>query len=93
MWPVVANSGGMIQPGANDNSVVHATVGIDMEAALRAALCHGINHVCSITEILELVKAIQTSDPNEIVADDAQPHRGRAHRDRTPELVPRRSPL
>jgi hypothetical protein len=83
----------MIQPGANHNSAVHAPVGIDPEAALRAEPCHGINHVCSITEILGLVKAMQPSDPNEIVADDAQPPRGRAHRDRTPALVPRRSPL
>lgn len=58
----VAQSYGMIQPGASDTSAVRATFVIDDKGVMRAMVYYPMTNGRSVDEILRLVKALQTSD-------------------------------
>ena len=66
----VANSYGMIQPGASDTSAVRATFVIDPEGILRAMVYYPMSNGRSIDEFVRLVKAMQTSDANGIATPE-----------------------
>jgi peroxiredoxin (alkyl hydroperoxide reductase subunit C) len=70
----VAHAYGMIQPGASDTSAVRATFVIDPQGILRAMLYYPMSNGRSITEILRLVEALQTSDKHQVAtAEGWQP--------------------
>lgn len=58
----VANTYGMIHPGASDTSAVRATFVIDDKGILRAMVYYPMTNGRSIPEFLRLVTALQTSD-------------------------------
>ncbi|MCR9089069.1 MAG: peroxiredoxin [Rhodobacteraceae bacterium] len=58
----VAQTFGMIQPGASDTQAVRATFVIDPEGILRAMVYYPMSNGRSVGEILRLVTALQTSD-------------------------------
>ncbi|MGX2031134.1 peroxiredoxin [Methylocaldum gracile] len=58
----VANTYGMIQPGASDTSAVRSTFIIDDKGTLRAMVYYPMTNGRSIPEFLRLVQALQTSD-------------------------------
>lgn len=58
----VAQTFGMIQPGASDTQAVRATFVIDPEGTLRAMVYYPMSNGRSVGEVLRLVKALQTSD-------------------------------
>lgn len=66
----VAKAYGMIQHGASDTSAVRATFVIDPEGVLRAMLYYPMSNGRSIDEILRLVKAMQTSDANQVATPE-----------------------
>ncbi len=60
----VAQSYGMIQPGASDTAAVRATFIIDPEGVLRAMVYYPMNAGRSVDEIHRLLVALQTADAN-----------------------------
>lgn len=66
----VAQSYGMIQPGASDTSAVRATFVIDDKGVLRAMVYYPMTNGRSIDEFLRLVTALQTSDANGIATPE-----------------------
>ncbi|GAA6202907.1 peroxiredoxin [Aquicoccus sp. SU-CL01552] len=60
----VAQSYGMIQPGASDTAAVRATFIIDPDGVLRAMLYYPMNAGRSVDEIHRLLVALQTADEN-----------------------------
>lgn len=58
----VAQTYGMIHPGASNTSAVRTTFIIDDKGILRAMLYYPMTNGRSIQEILRMVKALQTSD-------------------------------
>ena len=66
----VARTYGMIQPGASDTSAVRATFVIDPQGVLRAMIYYPMTNGRSIAEILRLVKALQTSDAEEVATPE-----------------------
>lgn len=59
---VIAAAYGMIHPDAGDASTVRATFVIDPDGVIRAMVWYPISTGRSVTEILRLVQALQTSD-------------------------------
>jgi peroxiredoxin (alkyl hydroperoxide reductase subunit C) len=66
----VANSYGMVQPGASDTSAVRATFVIDDQGVLRAMVYYPMTNGRSIDEFLRLVTALQTSDANGVATPE-----------------------
>jgi peroxiredoxin (alkyl hydroperoxide reductase subunit C) len=66
----VANSYGMIQPGASDTSAVRATFVIDPKGILRAMVYYPMSNGRSIAEFVRLVQALQTSDANKVATPE-----------------------
>lgn len=66
----VAQSYGMIHPGANNTSAVRATFIIDDKGILRAMVYYPMSNGRSIPEFLRLVKALQTSDANGVATPE-----------------------
>ena len=66
----VANSYGMIQPGASDTSAVRTTFIIDDKGILRAMVYYPMTNGRSIPEFLRLVAALQTSDNNQVATPE-----------------------
>ena len=60
----VAQSYGMIQPGASDTAAVRATFLIDPNGVLRAMVYYPMNAGRSVAEIYRLLVAMQTADEN-----------------------------
>ena len=60
----VAQSYGMIQPGASDTVAVRATFLIDPNGVLRAMVYYPMNAGRSVAEIYRLLVAMQTADEN-----------------------------
>lgn len=67
----VAQTYGMIQPGASDTSAVRATFVIDDKGILRAMLYYPMTNGRSIDEILRLVDALQMSDREGVATPEA----------------------
>ncbi len=66
----VANAYGMVQPGASSTEAVRATFVIDNTGLLRAMLYYPMSNGRSIPEIVRLVKALQTSDVNDVATPE-----------------------
>lgn len=66
----VAQSFGMIQPGASDTQAVRATFIIDPEGILRAMVYYPMTNGRSVDEFVRLVKALQTSDENKVATPE-----------------------
>jgi len=66
----VAHAYGMIQPGASDTSAVRATFVIDPEGILRAMLYYPMTNGRSVSEVLRLVRALQTSDREKVATPE-----------------------
>lgn len=70
----VAQSFGMIQPGASDTQAVRATFVIDPEGLLRAMVYYPMANGRSVDEFVRLVKALQTSDAHKIATPENWQH-------------------
>ncbi|MBV1708112.1 MAG: peroxiredoxin [Hyphomicrobiales bacterium] len=66
----VAAAYGMIQPGASDTSAVRATFIIDPQGVLRAMVYYPMSNGRSVDEFLRLVKALQTSDAQNVATPE-----------------------
>jgi peroxiredoxin (alkyl hydroperoxide reductase subunit C) len=66
----VAQSYGMIQPGASDTQAVRATFIIDPEGILRAMVYYPMTNGRSVDEFLRLIKALQTSDAHKVATPE-----------------------
>ncbi|HQK52446.1 MAG TPA: peroxiredoxin [Myxococcota bacterium] len=66
----VAQSYGMIQPGASNTSAVRATFIIDDKGILRAMVYYPMSNGRSIPEFLRLVKALQTTDAHGVATPE-----------------------
>lgn len=66
----VAQSFGMVQPGASDTQAVRATFVIDPEGILRAMVYYPMTNGRSVDEFLRLVKALQTSDTHKVATPE-----------------------
>jgi len=66
----VAQSYGMIHPGAADTSAVRATFIIDDKGVLRAMVYYPMTNGRSIDEFVRLVTALQTSDANGVATPE-----------------------
>lgn len=66
----VAKAYGMIHPGASDTSAVRATFIIDAEGILRAMVYYPMTNGRSVSEILRLVRALQTSLGNGVATPE-----------------------
>ena len=66
----IAQSYGMIQPGASDTSAVRATFIIDDKGILRAMVYYPMSNGRSIPEFLRLVEALQTSDKHAVATPE-----------------------
>lgn len=66
----VARAYGMIHPGAGDTSAVRAAFIIDPDGVLRAMVYYPMSNGRSIPEFVRLVKALQTSDANEVATPE-----------------------
>jgi peroxiredoxin 2/4 len=66
----VAQSYGMIHPGAADTSAVRATFVIDDKGVLRAMVYYPMTNGRSIPEFVRLVTALQTSDKNAVATPE-----------------------
>jgi len=66
----VANTYGMINPGAADTSAVRATFIIDDKGILRAMVYYPMTNGRSIPEFVRLVAALQTSDKNKVATPE-----------------------
>ncbi len=58
----VANAYGMVQPGASTTSAVRSLFVIDDKKVLRSMIYYPMTNGRSVTEVLRLVKALQTTD-------------------------------
>ncbi|RAP58338.1 peroxiredoxin [Oleiagrimonas sp. MCCC 1A03011] len=67
----VAQSYGMIHPGAADTSAVRATFVIDDKGILRAMVYYPMTNGRSIPEFIRLVSALQTSDANGVATPES----------------------
>ena len=67
----VAKAYGMIHPGAADTSAVRATFLIDPQGILRAMVYYPMSNGRSIPEFLRLLKALQTSDENNVATPES----------------------
>ena len=66
----VANSYGMIMPGASDTSAVRTTFIIDPDGVLRAMVYYPMSNGRSIAEFLRLVQALQVSDTHGVATPE-----------------------
>lgn len=66
----VARAYGMVHPGAGDTSAVRTTFIIDDKGVLRAMLYYPMTNGRSVSEILRLVKALQTSDAHGVATPE-----------------------
>jgi peroxiredoxin (alkyl hydroperoxide reductase subunit C) len=66
----VAQSYGMIQPGASDTQAVRATFVIDPDGILRAMVYYPMTNGRSVDEFLRLVKALQTADTYKVATPE-----------------------
>jgi peroxiredoxin (alkyl hydroperoxide reductase subunit C) len=66
----VAQSYGMIQPGASDTQAVRATFIIDPEGILRAMVYYPMTNGRSVDEFVRLVKALQTADAHKVATPE-----------------------
>jgi peroxiredoxin 2/4 len=66
----VANAYGMVHPGAGSTEAVRATFVIDDKGLLRAMLYYPMSNGRSIPEIVRLVKALQTTDANDVATPE-----------------------
>ena len=66
----VAQSYGMIMPGASDTSAVRTTFLIDPEGVLRAMVYYPMSNGRSIAEFLRLLKAMQVSDQHQVATPE-----------------------
>lgn len=66
----VAQSFGMIQPGASDTQAVRATFVIDPEGVLRAMVYYPMSNGRSVYEFVRLVKALQISDAQKVATGE-----------------------
>ncbi len=66
----VAQSYGMIQPGASDTQAVRATFIIDPEGVLRAMVYYPMTNGRSVDEFVRLVKALQTADTHKVATPE-----------------------
>lgn len=66
----VAQSYGMIQPGASDTQAVRATFIIDPEGILRAMVYYPMTNGRSVDEFVRLVKALQTADTHQVATPE-----------------------
>ncbi|OKL43404.1 peroxiredoxin [Pseudovibrio exalbescens] len=66
----VAQSYGMIQPGASDTQAVRATFVIDPEGVLRAMVYYPMTNGRCVDEFYRLVQALQTSDANSVATPE-----------------------
>ncbi|MCY6383724.1 peroxiredoxin [Hoeflea prorocentri] len=66
----VAQSFGMIQPGASDTQAVRATFVIDPEGILRAMVYYPMTNGRSVDEFIRLVQALQTSDMHKVATPE-----------------------
>jgi peroxiredoxin (alkyl hydroperoxide reductase subunit C) len=62
----VSHKYGMIHPGSSDTSTVRAVFVIDDKGVLRAMVYYPKDNGRSITEIIRLVKALQTTDQHQV---------------------------
>lgn len=66
----VAQSFGMIQPGASDTQAVRATFVIDPDGVLRAMVYYPMSNGRSVYEFVRLVKALQISDAQKVATGE-----------------------
>ena len=66
----VAKAYGMVHPGAADTQAVRATFIIDPEGVLRAMVYYPMSNGRSIDEFVRLLKALQTSDANQVATPE-----------------------
>jgi len=66
----VANAYGMVHPGAGSTEAVRTTFVIDDKGLLRAMLYYPMSNGRSIPEIVRLVKALQTTDANDVATPE-----------------------
>lgn len=66
----VARAYGMVHPGAGDTSAVRTTFIIDDKGVLRAMLYYPMTNGRSVSEILRLLKALQTSDAHGVATPE-----------------------
>ena len=66
----VAQSFGMIQPGASDTQAVRATFVIDPKGILRAMVYYPMTNGRSVDEFVRLVKALRTSDEHKVATPE-----------------------
>lgn len=66
----VAQSYGMIQPGASDTQAVRATFVIDPEGVMRAMVYYPMTNGRSIDEFYRLVQSLQTSDTHGVATPE-----------------------
>lgn len=66
----VAQSYGMIQPGASDTQAVRATFVIDPEGILRAMVYYPMSNGRSVDEFVRLVTALQTADAEKVATPE-----------------------
>lgn len=66
----VAQSFGMIQPGASDTQAVRATFVIDPEGVLRAMVYYPMTNGRSVDEFVRLVKALQVSETHKVATPE-----------------------
>jgi len=66
----VAQSYGMIQPGASDTQAVRATFIIDPEGVLRAMVYYPMTNGRSVDEFYRLVLALQASDKHKVATPE-----------------------
>ena len=66
----VASAYGMVHPGAADTQAVRATFFIDPNGILRAMVYYPMSNGRSIDEFVRLLKAMQTSDANQVATPE-----------------------
>lgn len=66
----VAQSYGMIQPGASDTQAVRATFVIDPDGILRAMVYYPMTNGRSVDEFVRLVKALRTADEHKVATPE-----------------------
>lgn len=66
----VAQSYGMIQPGASETSTVRAVFLIDPQGILRAMAYYPMSNGRSVAEFLRLLQALQTSDKHKVATPE-----------------------
>lgn len=66
----VAQTYGMIQPGASDTAAVRATFIIDPQGILRAMVYYPMTNGRSVDEFLRLLASLQTSDEHDVATPE-----------------------